>query len=344
MYLGDFITGDVVYIERCFVDGNLTPTAVVGGSACCKKMDSVTEAKSGVGAITTSGGQCTLAIFTGSATAYYVKGDYTVYMGKGTVTGTSVIGYTLAQFSIGRTTAITYSSNVLQWNGTNVATPATAGVPDVNVKNWGNTAAAAATLSANVTTIQATPLNQILDGVWDEAIAGHLSAGSTGEALNAAGAAGDPWNTAIPGAYTAGKAGYLVGNLMNPTTLTVSANVVSINAVSTSAVTTVKAVQGLTTADQVTTAVNLTTNNDKTGYALSSAGNNSAADAFLLRDIATGASATDRNVQNALRVLRNKSALTGSTVTFFQEDDATPAWTAVTTTTTAMSITSVDPA
>lgn len=37
--------------------------------------------------------------------------------------------------------AINESANVAQWNGTNVATPATAGVPDVNVKNYNNQAA-----------------------------------------------------------------------------------------------------------------------------------------------------------------------------------------------------------
>jgi len=55
----------------------------------------------------------------------------------------------------------------------------------------------------------------VADAVWDEAIAGHLSAGSTGEALNAAGAAGDPWTTTLPGAYGAGSAGYIVGNNIN---------------------------------------------------------------------------------------------------------------------------------
>jgi hypothetical protein len=52
----------------------------------------------------------------------------------------------------------------------------------------------------------------IADAVWDEAIAGHLGAGSTGLALNGAGAAGDPWSTALPGAYGAGTAGSIIGN------------------------------------------------------------------------------------------------------------------------------------
>ncbi|MCC7132465.1 MAG: hypothetical protein IT352_07470 [Gemmatimonadales bacterium] len=52
----------------------------------------------------------------------------------------------------------------------------------------------------------------VADAVWDEAIAGHVAAGSTGEALTAAGSAGDPWATAIPGAYGAGSAGNILGN------------------------------------------------------------------------------------------------------------------------------------
>lgn len=57
----------------------------------------------------------------------------------------------------------------------------------------------------------------IADAVWDEAIAGHLTAGSTGAALNAAGSAGDPWTTLLPGAYGAGTAGFIVGTNLNAT-------------------------------------------------------------------------------------------------------------------------------
>lgn len=47
--------------------------------------------------------------------------------------------------------------------------------------------------------------------VWEDVLAEHLTAGSTGNALNAAGSAGDPWATALPGLYGAGTAGRLVG-------------------------------------------------------------------------------------------------------------------------------------
>ncbi|HQA69234.1 MAG TPA: hypothetical protein PK801_12980, partial [Aggregatilineales bacterium] len=53
----------------------------------------------------------------------------------------------------------------------------------------------------------------IADAVWDEAIAEHATAGSTGAALAAAQSAGDPWATELPGAYGSGTAGKIVGNI-----------------------------------------------------------------------------------------------------------------------------------
>lgn len=57
----------------------------------------------------------------------------------------------------------------------------------------------------------------IADAVWDETLADHLTGGSTGSGLNAAGSAGDPWSTALPGAYSAGSAGYILGTNLNAT-------------------------------------------------------------------------------------------------------------------------------
>lgn len=57
----------------------------------------------------------------------------------------------------------------------------------------------------------------IADAVWDEVLSGHLTAGSTGYSLNGAGAAGDPWTTALPGAYGAGTAGKIIGDNINAT-------------------------------------------------------------------------------------------------------------------------------
>lgn len=79
-------------------------------------------------------------------------------------------------------------------------------------------AAAAAALAAynaategDVTGLSIPTAATIADAVWDEATAGHATAGSTGAALTAAGNAGDPWGTLLPGAYGAGTAGAIVG-------------------------------------------------------------------------------------------------------------------------------------
>ena len=53
----------------------------------------------------------------------------------------------------------------------------------------------------------------IADAVWDETVADHSDVGSTGAAIAAAGGSGDPWSTALPGAYSAGTAGYIIGNM-----------------------------------------------------------------------------------------------------------------------------------
>lgn len=58
----------------------------------------------------------------------------------------------------------------------------------------------------------------VADAVWEETLADHSgTAGSTAEQLAAAGAAGDPWATSLPGAYGAGTAGKIIGDNINAT-------------------------------------------------------------------------------------------------------------------------------
>jgi uncharacterized protein YoxC len=70
-------------------------------------------------------------------------------------------------------------------------------------------------LSASAYVAPTTPptVNAIADAVWDEDLSGHLASGSTGNKLNAAASAGDPWVTDLPGSYGVGEAGYILGNL-----------------------------------------------------------------------------------------------------------------------------------
>lgn len=72
------------------------------------------------------------------------------------------------------------------------------------------------------------------------------------------------------------------------------------------------------------------------------------ADAYLDRDMSVGTdsgSTTVRTPRQALRILRNKSAAPGGTLTVYKEDDSTASWTAaVTTDASALPITAIDPA
>lgn len=56
--------------------------------------------------------------------------------------------------------------------------------------------------------------------VWDALLSEHLSSGSTGEALNAAGGAGDPWITTLPGGYTNSQAGAIIDKILKLSKLT----------------------------------------------------------------------------------------------------------------------------
>jgi len=92
------------------------------------------------------------------------------------------------------------------------------------------TAASIATDAIGAVELAATAVNEIADQVWDEILSGHLGAGSTGLALNSAGAAGDPWSTALPGAYGAGTAGKIIGDNVNAPIATVDTVVDAIKA------------------------------------------------------------------------------------------------------------------
>ena len=73
------------------------------------------------------------------------------------------------------------------------------------------------TLSGEIAAVTAPTAAAVADAVWDEAVADHAGVGSTGAALAAAGGSGDPWATALPGAYGAGTAGKIVGDNLNAT-------------------------------------------------------------------------------------------------------------------------------
>ncbi len=151
--------------------------------------------------------------------------------------------------------------------------------------------------------------------MWDVTLASHLTAGSTGFALNAAGSAGDPWATAVPGAYSAGQAGYVLGTNLNAT----------VSSRSTYAGGAVASVTGNVGGNVVGSVASVTA-----GVTLTSGERISVADAVLTRDfgsVSPQPALNERNALQALRFLRNAWSVAVATLTVFAEDDTTAAWT-----------------
>jgi hypothetical protein len=63
---------------------------------------------------------------------------------------------------------------------------------------------------ANAPSGSAPTASQVAAAVWDLATSGHTTTGTFGAAMSAAGSAGDPWATSLPGSYGAGTAGSLL--------------------------------------------------------------------------------------------------------------------------------------
>lgn len=110
------------------------------------------------------------------------------------------------------------------------------------------------------------------------------------------------------------------------------------------AVTTVTNLTNAPTSGDFTAAMKTSLNAATPAASLSSSERNAIADALLVRDWTAVAAPAARSVFNALRFLRNKWSLAGTTLTVTAEDDATTAWTAtVTTDASAIPVTGSDP-
>lgn len=87
------------------------------------------------------------------------------------------------------------------------------------------------------------------------------------------------------------------------------------------------------------------TDTGTSGVVISAATANQVADALLNRDMSAVSDTTARSPLNALRFLRNKYSVSGTTLTVTKEDDTTSAWTSTLTTDAgANPVTGSDPA
>lgn len=124
--------------------------------------------------------------------------------GSGTITTASLVGVVSLQASLAGTgsldaglSLISFMSAVMEGSGT-----LTAGLR--------GTLSMSAAIYVNQSTAT---VRELVDGVWNALTADYANAGSTGGALAAAGSAGDPWLTLLPGSYLPGTAGAIIGGM-----------------------------------------------------------------------------------------------------------------------------------
>lgn len=113
-WIGDFDSNSRIDFDVTTVGLDGLPTALTSGSACVKRTGASPPSVSGpvlawagVSALTASGGLLSGTVFTASAASYFTAGMYSVFLGAGSVTTTSAIGYAIAQFRIGGLIGIT---------------------------------------------------------------------------------------------------------------------------------------------------------------------------------------------------------------------------------------------
>lgn len=200
---------------------------------------------------------------------------------------------------------------------------------------------------------------QVADAVWEEAIADHSgTSGSTAESLAAAGGSGDPWITSLPGSYTGTQAGKILADILDDTGTTIPGTIATVDAnvdailadtaeigAAGAGLTALATASALATVDSNVDAILVDTGTTlpATLGALPTATQN--ADALLNRDMSAVSDTNARTPLNAMRFLRNKWSVAGTTLSVTKEDDSTEAWTAtVTADSGADPITGSDPA
>jgi hypothetical protein len=138
-YVGDIALGQTIDIKFTTRQISGAPFALSGGVISAYVGNGTTQITNGITLSADFDGVTGLnnvrVVATGG-NGFTTATDIQLVITTGTVNSVSVVGEVIAEFSIENR-----QSNVKFWNGTAVATPATAGIPEVNVKNWNNLAA-----------------------------------------------------------------------------------------------------------------------------------------------------------------------------------------------------------
>jgi hypothetical protein len=255
MSLGDFDTSAVVYFKfTTFRPSTGAPFTLAGTPALSVYKDnSTTQTTTGV-TLTADFDSVTglnhVAIDTSDA--FYSAGSFfDVVITTGTVDSVSAVGTVVGRFTLRKNSALkpTTAGRTLDVSSggeagidfANIGSPTTTvnlsgttikAVTDrvsANTDQWNGVTVTGMPLPTSSYTAPPTAAT-IADAVWDEASGDHLAAGSTGAALNAAGSAGDPWTTTLPGAYTGSQAGKMLADILVDTGTTLQGELDGIQA------------------------------------------------------------------------------------------------------------------
>ncbi len=160
--------------------------------------------------------------FTGTAGSALVKSD-TIDWNSVAVTGMPMPTYTQPTGFLAATfpTTVASTTNITAGTITTVSGNVTGNVGgNVTGTVGGMTAAGWATAFTTNTTkvysdaVAGSVVYELANGAWDVVLASHVTPGSTGAALSAAGGSGDPWITPLPGSYAVGTAGHIIGTAL----------------------------------------------------------------------------------------------------------------------------------
>jgi hypothetical protein len=255
MSLGDFDTSSTIYFKfTTFRPSTGAPFTLAGTPALSVYKDaSTTQTTTGV-TLTADFDSVTglnhVAIDTSDA--FYAAGSFfDVVITTGTVDSVSAVGTVVGRFTLRKTACLKPTT---AGRSLDVSSGGEAGIDWANVGgptttvNLSGTTIKAVTdrVSANTdqwngVTVTGMPLPTssytspptaatIADAVWDEASGDHLAAGSTGASLNAAGSAGDPWTTTLPGTYSGSQAGKILADILVDTGTTLQGELDGIQA------------------------------------------------------------------------------------------------------------------
>jgi len=344
-HLGDYDASAVIYGKFTTFRPSTGATFTLGGTPALSvyKDNSTTQSTSGV-TLTVDFDSVTgfnhFAIDTSSDGTFYAAGSFfDVVITTGTIDGVSVTGSVVASFTIRKDSSLKPATA-----GRTLVVDAS-GLADATTVKLGpsgsGTAQTARDIGANVLLSSGTGTGQVslssgkvsivpadIGAVWDVTLASHVTAGSTGFALNAASSAGDPWATSLPGAYSAGTAGFIVGTNLNATVSSRLASA-SYTAPDNADITAIKAkTDNLPAAPAAVSDIPTATQN---------------ADALLKRDWSSVSGEASFSALNAFRFLRNKvDATSGTSEIVYKEDGSTTAWSqSITTSATANPIVKV---